>query len=99
MAKEKLKIDYLGGLVEERFDNIQFIKSVKCPVFFVHGRVDTVIKQHHSVRLHDECQTLKDIKIPYSMDHNNFDIDLDLILPFKTFFCEVEKSLQQLAIY
>ena len=38
-------------LIKERFKNIDTIKEVKCPVFLVHGKKDTLIPFKHSQQL------------------------------------------------
>ena len=38
-------------IIKERFKNINTIKEVKCPVFFVHGKKDTLIPPKHSQQL------------------------------------------------
>jgi fermentation-respiration switch protein FrsA (DUF1100 family) len=41
----------LSPLVHERFRNIDRIKSAKCPVFLLHGALDTLIPPSHSEEL------------------------------------------------
>ena len=39
-------------LIKERFNNIEAIKTVSCPTFFVHGQKDGVVSFQHSKKLH-----------------------------------------------
>ena len=41
-------------LVKERFNNLQTIPSVKCPVFILHGMKDTLIPQAQAMALYGE---------------------------------------------
>ncbi len=35
-------------IVKERFENIQRIKEIECPLFLLHGKKDTLIPYDHS---------------------------------------------------
>jgi fermentation-respiration switch protein FrsA (DUF1100 family) len=39
---------FLSVIVYEKFRNIDAIKNAKCPVFFLHGQMDTLIPHSHS---------------------------------------------------
>ena len=38
-------------LIEERFDNFQTAKSIKCPVLVYHGLKDTMVPYQHSIEM------------------------------------------------
>ena len=80
--------------VIERFRNIDRIKEMKCPVFFLHGQIDNVIPCPHSIELHKNCPTKCMIHTPGDMDHNYFNIKYDLCAPFKKFIQEIDSTLQ-----
>ena len=47
--------DHVGSLhniLKERFDNLETIKKVTCPSFFIHGLQDKLISFQHSQKLH-----------------------------------------------
>lgn len=48
----------LTPLVYERFRNVDNIKDVKCPVFFLHGLKDTLIPYTHAQELKRNCSTI-----------------------------------------
>lgn len=48
---------HLGGnlakfLVKERFNNVEFIANVRCPVLFIHGKKDTLIPHTQAMKLY-----------------------------------------------
>ena len=38
-------------LIEERFDNFQTAKNIKCPVLVYHGLKDTMVPYQHSIEM------------------------------------------------
>jgi predicted esterase len=44
---------FLGMMVSEHFNNEDCMKTVQCPVFFIHGERDTLIPSNHSKHLLD----------------------------------------------
>lgn len=47
--------DHVGSLhniLKERFNNLETIKKVICPCFFIHGLQDKLISFQHSQKLH-----------------------------------------------
>ena len=47
--------------VADRFRNIDNIKYVVCPTFFLHGLKDTLIPYKHSIDLMTNCQGMTSI--------------------------------------
>lgn len=72
-------------LVAERFNNLERMERVPCPVMFIHGLKDELIPKDHSEELHAKVQNISQIIIPEDMDHNNFDFYTDLALPIQEF--------------
>lgn len=75
----------LTPLVIERFRNIDSIKEAKCPLFLLHGALDTLIPPSHSQELLRTCPTVSYFQLAKLMDHNEFDFNGDLVQPFKDF--------------
>jgi len=73
-----------GLLVADRFRNVDYIKRVKSPILIVHGMKDRLIPYVQSQELCEKCQEAMMV-LPENMDHNIFDTEQDLILPFKRF--------------
>lgn len=82
---------FLTVIVYEKFRNIDAIKKAKCPVFFLHGQKDTLIPHSHSKDLHSVCPMECYLHLPEQMDHNEFQLDEDLIDPFKEFIERLEE--------
>lgn len=76
---------FMNWMVIERFRNIEYIAQAKCPCFFMHGLKDTLIPFNHSVELNKVCPTVSFLHLIPDMDHNEFKIMEDLVLPFKKF--------------
>jgi len=72
-------------LISERFTNIEYIKSVSCPVMFIHGQLDTLIPFEHTLKLKDNCNCPYELILPEDMDHNNFHYEIDFIRPLREF--------------
>jgi len=83
--------DYFGKLaqylVAERFNNLEEIQNVKCPVLLLHGAADKLITKEHAISLFRACKkTACKLKLSDTMTHNEYDIDEDVINPIKDFF-------------
>lgn len=86
---------FMNWMVIERFRNIEYIAKAKCPCFFMHGLKDTLIPFNHSVELNKVCPTVSFLHLIPEMDHNEFKIMEDLILPFKKFVSQLDASNTQ----
>lgn len=65
-----------GKLLEEfdkKFRSIDFIDKVKCPVLFIHGKVDDLINFHETEILYEKTNSKKKIILEENMGHNNID--------------------------
>ncbi len=90
---------FMSWIVAERFPNLEYIKNAKCPCFFMHGVLDTLIPYQHSVILEEACPTVSELHLVSEMDHNSFNLMTDLVLPFKGFITKLNyPSLQQTLI-
>ena len=74
----------LAWAVAERFRNIDNIQKVKCPVFFLHGKMDDLIPCDHSKELYNRSN-IGEYWFPNKMTHNSFNILNDLLIPIDTF--------------
>lgn len=75
---------WLSWAVAERFDNLEKIQKVKCPVFFLHGKMDDLIPCEHSKILYGRTK-VGEFWFPNKMTHNSFNILSDLLIPIDTF--------------
>ncbi|KAL4457055.1 hypothetical protein ABPG74_014693 [Tetrahymena malaccensis] len=72
-------------LVQERFNNLENIKKVKCPTFICHGQKDSLIQISHSQTLHNNCPQICELILPKDMKHNQLDYYQDLTFPLGNF--------------
>jgi fermentation-respiration switch protein FrsA (DUF1100 family) len=80
----------LSYLLADRYRNVDLIEFVKCPVLIIHGNSDTLIDVSHSYTLKAHCGSkICKLITPERMDHNNFNILDDLLIPMKEFFKEI----------
>lgn len=82
---ERILGRFLKFLISERFENYIFIRNVVNPILFIHGQKDDMIPYQHTLSLKNECQSPYEVVLPESMDHNNFDMYEDVIIPIKNF--------------
>src|ERR1700744_1635243 len=60
----------------ERWNNLEKIKNIKCPVLFIHGMSDNIVPFNHTEQLYEACPSRKmDIITDGSMTHNNIRSD------------------------
>jgi len=84
--------DYAGKLakcfVGERFENVEKIQKVKCPILLIHGLLDKLIPYRQSVELRSKVKepVYCEIYLSLGMTHNEFDVEADLINPISNFF-------------
>ena len=83
----------LQYLVADRFNNIEEIQKVNCPVFLIHGKKDTLIPFENSKMLYEKAKDKSDYWYPNYMTHNNFDMLTDLIIPIHNFLMKNEISI------
>lgn len=83
--------DYAGRIArlffEERFDNLEKIKKVTCPVLIIHGLLDKLIPFRQSIELKSKIQenVYSEIFLSLGMTHNDFDVENDIIAPINNF--------------
>jgi hypothetical protein len=110
-VKDVAKLKYgriVDFLIEERFDNFQASKKVRCPTAIFHGVIDGMVPYEQSLEMLLEgfvnCNAhlfLRD-----GMEHNKFNYENDIIRPLKFFLknhniqtkiskIEIEKKLMK----
>ena len=83
--------DYAGKLAKffigERFENIEKIQSVNCPIFLIHGLLDKMIPFKQSVELRGKVKETVycEMFLSLSMTHDEFDVESDLFRPIANF--------------
>jgi fermentation-respiration switch protein FrsA (DUF1100 family) len=96
--------DYFGKiaqyLIAERFNNLEHIENVKCPVLLLHGASDKLITKEHAVSLFRACKkTSCKLKLSETMTHNEYDIDDDIIGPILDFFKDHNIKIEEDIFY
>lgn len=82
---EKLVGGVFKFLISERFENINYVKNITCPILFIHGQEDDLIPYEHTLQLKDECMCPYEVILPENMTHNDFNLDDDFLVPIKNF--------------
>jgi len=78
-------------LVADRFQNKECMYKVKCPVFLMHGKKDTIVAYTQAEELKsalDEMKSDSVLYIPEEMDHNSFDFEVDFVGPLLKFYAD-----------
>jgi esterase/lipase len=89
-------VPLFGWMLQERFNNLNYIKDVEWPCFILHGQKDTIITCDHAKELFASCKMkIKELKTPLNMTHNTFNLNDDFIEPLKAFLQKIDnhKSL------
>jgi len=71
LANEKFPLFFPSLLLKYRFESVQKITNVKCPVIFLHGSDDTLIPASHSRRLFQKFTGKKKLIIVDRGSHND----------------------------
>ena len=84
----------ISRLIAERFNNIEEIKKVRCPSYFIHGKADTLVPYKQTVEMMNQCQGISDMNLSETMTHNDFSLRDDVIDPILKFLdkCAVKIS-------
>ncbi len=82
-------------LISEKFENINYVKDISCPVLFIHGQIDELIPFDHTLNLANECKCPFEVILPETMTHNDFQLEEDFLDPMKKFikrFTRIKES-------
>ncbi|MGC1241816.1 MAG: alpha/beta hydrolase [Chryseosolibacter sp.] len=71
LANEKFPFFFPSLYLRYRFDNMEKINSVRCPVLFLHGSDDTLIPPSHSEKLFRKFQGKKKLLMVDKGSHND----------------------------
>ena len=83
-------LTFMGGVVGERFKNIEKIEHVKSPILMFHGKSDNLIPHSHSEALAQRARkTNNQVQVvsPDNMTHNDYDLR-DLVCCWTNFVNE-----------
>lgn len=73
LGKQKLPWLLPQLLLRTRFNNVEKISKVKCPVLLIHGTDDTLIPSSESLILFEACQSNKKLVLIEGGGHNDLD--------------------------
>jgi len=82
---ERIVGGFFKYLISEQFENIKFVKDIASPVLFIHGQLDELIPFDHTIKLKDECKCPYEVILPENMNHNDFNLDEDFLIPIRNF--------------
>jgi fermentation-respiration switch protein FrsA (DUF1100 family) len=71
LANEKFPLFFPSLYLEYRFNNLEKISRVTCPVIFLHGSDDTLIPSHHSAKLFERFSGRKRRIVVPGGSHND----------------------------
>ena len=96
-VKEVAKQNYgriVDLLIEERFNNFEVARKIRCPVLVYHGLKDTMVPYQHSIEMLIDgfTQCKAHMFLRQDMEHNKFDYINDIIRPMK-YFLRINKIL------
>ena len=60
----------------------------------MHGLKDELIPPKHSMELNKVCPTFSHLHLVQNMDHNEFKLKEDLVVPFRKFVNQVDQQLK-----
>ncbi len=75
-------------MLGKEYDNEERMSSIMCPTYFIHGMQDRLIPYRHSEKLlaiQSLNNELSAIKLQENNDHNNFDFEIDIVMPTNDF--------------
>ncbi|EAR99838.1 alpha/beta superfamily hydrolase (macronuclear) [Tetrahymena thermophila SB210] len=72
-------------IIKERFNNLENIKKVSSPTFFLHGKKDSLISYKQSQTLSQHCKSANQLDTPSDMNHGHFNYEDDLTIPLLNF--------------
>jgi len=81
-----------GGWFPHVFDNLTQIRSVGCITLLIHGKADRTVDVNQAYELAEACGADETHRPPVflslrdGVDHNNFDIEVDIAKPMKDIF-------------
>jgi esterase/lipase len=84
-------------VVKDRFNNLEYIKSVSSPVLIIHGQSDTIINCEQSRQISEVCvkHGIKHKLVnPKQMSHIEMDFDDDFVMPFMAFIKECNITIK-----
>ena len=86
---KKYKIS-LSCFLENIFESYKYLKNIRCPVLFIHGKKDDIIPYKHSENLKKELKennskVIAELELNENMSHNKFDLKEDIINPINNF--------------
>lgn len=78
-------VGFMKFIIKDRFQNINLIENVLCPILFIHGQKDDIVPFNHSIELSKKCKCPYEIILPDEMDHNEIHIYDDFLEPVTSF--------------
>lgn len=72
-------------VVADRFNNLNIINNVTCPLLLIHGQKDNLIPFSHSIQLSEKTGGPYELLLPEEMDHNEFNVYEDFLEPITNF--------------
>lgn len=71
LAKEKVPALLPQLILRYRLNSLENLKKIHCPILFIHGKQDVLIKYEHSVTLYNSYKGEKELLLIEEAGHNN----------------------------
>mmetsp|Transcript_10470 Transcript_10470/g.30727 ORF Transcript_10470/g.30727 Transcript_10470/m.30727 type:complete len:293 (+) Transcript_10470:145-1023(+) len=87
-----------GSWFPDVFDNEKRIRTVRCPTLVIHGLDDRIVEVGQARELARACgadvtpRPVVELSIRPGVDHNNFDMDDDVVAPVQSAFPELRRG-------
>ena len=90
---KSIKNAFLSFFLLDIFKSIDIIDKIKCQIFFIHGKNDTLIDFSHSEELFSKAENISNLNqniliINKNMTHNDIDIEKDIFNQIKKYLKE-----------
>lgn len=79
----------LKYMITDRFNNTEWLKTAKCPVFLVHGDMDKFVNAKHALELCKAVKGKRKLHIAKTMTHDTLNAIADFITPLMAFYKEI----------
>lgn len=97
--KGSVFVSLLADFLNNRWDNMDKVSQLTCPIFFIHGAKDAIIPVEHSQRMYSACtSSTKKLKVCPEADHTNYDEPNDTATPISEFLEEFMKPRDDVRI-
>lgn len=83
-------VSLFADAIANRWNSLEEIKGLTCPIMLVHGMIDDIIPYTHSEKLFQQCpSSSKRLRLIPLADHVHFEEPVDTVQPIANFIKEI----------